>query len=88
MAAGISCVEQPVPHADVFALAEIREQIGVPIMLDESLTSLADARQAQAESIRLQVKVEYLEQDRETLQQEVKELARRVEALSENVGPE
>jgi muconate cycloisomerase len=43
---GISCVEQPVPHADVFALAEIREQIGVPIMLDESLTGEADAQAA------------------------------------------
>jgi L-Ala-D/L-Glu epimerase / N-acetyl-D-glutamate racemase len=43
---GIRCVEQPVPHDDVNALAELRPQLGVPIMLDESLTSLADAEVA------------------------------------------
>ncbi len=42
----ISCVEQPVPHAEVAALAELRPQIGVPVMLDESLTSEFDARAA------------------------------------------
>jgi muconate cycloisomerase len=43
---GISCLEQPVAHADVGALAEMRGKIGVPLMLDESLTSLADAKDA------------------------------------------
>lgn len=39
----ISCVEQPVRHEEVAALAEIREQVNVPLMLDESLTSETDA---------------------------------------------
>ncbi len=43
---GIRCVEQPVPHAQVAALAELRGKIGVPVMLDESLTSLNDAEAA------------------------------------------
>jgi muconate cycloisomerase len=43
---GVSCIEQPVPHAEVFALAAIRNQLGVPVMLDESLTSLTDAQAA------------------------------------------
>lgn len=43
---GVSCVEQPVPHAEVDSLAPWREKLTVPIMLDESLTSLADARAA------------------------------------------
>jgi muconate cycloisomerase len=42
----ISCLEQPVPHAEVAALAELRRKIAVPIMLDESLTGLADAEAA------------------------------------------
>jgi muconate cycloisomerase len=42
----ISAVEQPVPHADADALAEVRKQVGTPIMLDESLCSEADARRA------------------------------------------
>lgn len=42
----VSSVEQPVPHREVDALAELRPLIGVPIMLDESLTSLTDARAA------------------------------------------
>jgi muconate cycloisomerase len=42
----ISCIEQPVPHADVAALAELRSRVGVPVMLDESLTSMADAEAA------------------------------------------
>src|SRR5438270_381955 len=37
---GISACEQPVPHADVDALAEIRKQARTPIMLDESLCSM------------------------------------------------
>ena len=43
---GISCVEQPVPHKEVGQLFEVRNLIGVPIMLDESLTSVADAQAA------------------------------------------
>jgi muconate cycloisomerase len=42
----VSCIEQPVPHAEVSALTSLREQLGVPVMLDESLTSMADARAA------------------------------------------
>ena len=42
----ISSVEQPVPHDEVGGLAAVREQLGVPIMLDESLCSLADGRRA------------------------------------------
>ena len=43
---GISAVEQPVPHADSGALAEVRRAVGVPIMLDESLCSPLDAERA------------------------------------------
>lgn len=43
---GISSVEQPVPHAEVAGLAALRRRISVPIMLDESLCSLVDARRA------------------------------------------
>jgi L-Ala-D/L-Glu epimerase len=43
---GISSVEQPVPHAEVDGLAPFRGRLGVPIMLDESLCSITDARQA------------------------------------------
>jgi len=42
----ISSVEQPVPHADVAGLAEVRSRSTVPIMLDESLCSLSDAHRA------------------------------------------
>jgi L-alanine-DL-glutamate epimerase-like enolase superfamily enzyme len=42
----ISSVEQPVPHADADALADIRRQVDVPIMLDESLCSPVDAEHA------------------------------------------
>lgn len=42
----ICCLEQPVPHEEVAALAELRQRLNVPIMLDESLTSLIDAEQA------------------------------------------
>jgi len=41
-----SALEQPVPHAEVAGLAAARERIGVPIMLDESLCGLPDARRA------------------------------------------
>ncbi len=42
----ITALEQPVPHAEVAALAEVRQQLPVPIMLDESLTSQFDAERA------------------------------------------
>jgi muconate cycloisomerase len=42
----ITCVEQPVPHSDVAALADIRREIHTPIMLDESLCGIVDARRA------------------------------------------
>ncbi len=42
----VSCVEQPVPHREVEMLAEVRRQLPVPLMLDESLTSVRDAREA------------------------------------------
>src|SRR5205823_7746552 len=44
----ISAVEQPLPHADADALAEVRRSLGVPIMLDESLCSRFDAERAVA----------------------------------------
>ncbi|MEO9934458.1 dipeptide epimerase [Rhodopirellula bahusiensis] len=43
---GVTCIEQPVAHDEVDALASLRESIGVPIMLDESLTSRVDAERA------------------------------------------
>jgi len=46
LAHGISCVEQPVPHEDLECLPEVRRRISTPIMLDESLTSRADAEEA------------------------------------------
>jgi muconate cycloisomerase len=42
----VSSVEQPVRHEDVDVLAEVRKQVKVPLMLDESLCSLVDARRA------------------------------------------
>jgi muconate cycloisomerase len=45
----ISCVEQPVAHDELGALAEVRRQISVPVMLDESLTSMSDAQAAVAQ---------------------------------------
>jgi len=44
--ARIACAEQPVRHADVLALKDLRREVDVPVMLDESLTSLFDAKQA------------------------------------------
>lgn len=43
---GIASVEQPVRHEHVAALARARPRAGVPIMHDESMCSLADARKA------------------------------------------
>jgi len=44
----VSCVEQPLAHEEFAALADLRRQIDVPVMLDESLTSLVDAEAAVA----------------------------------------
>ena len=38
-----SVLEQPVPHAEIDALAELRPRLGVPVMLDESLCGWPDA---------------------------------------------
>ncbi len=38
-----SALEQPVPHAEVEALAALRPALGVPVMLDESLCGYPDA---------------------------------------------
>lgn len=43
---GITSVEQPVPHEQVDGLAALRGKVGVPLMLDESLCSMVDARRA------------------------------------------
>ncbi len=43
---GINCVEQPLAHENVAALANIRKQVTTPIMLDESLCSMIDAERA------------------------------------------
>ena len=43
---GISSVEQPVAHAHVHCLADVRREVGVPVMLDESLCSMVDAERA------------------------------------------
>ncbi len=43
---GPSALEQPVPHAQVGALAELRPRLGVPVMLDESLCGYPDAQAA------------------------------------------
>jgi muconate cycloisomerase len=45
---GISAVEQPVPHAEVGALAGLRKEVQVAFVLDESLCGLYDAEQAVA----------------------------------------
>ncbi|MSU66512.1 MAG: mandelate racemase/muconate lactonizing protein [Opitutus sp.] len=41
---GIYFVEQPVPPEDVVALAELRKKIGLPIVADESVYTLHDAK--------------------------------------------
>lgn len=43
-----TALEQPVPHAQVDALAELRPRLGIPIMLDESLCGYPDAEAAVA----------------------------------------
>ena len=41
-----TALEQPVPHAEVDALAELRPRLGIPVMLDESLCGYPDAQAA------------------------------------------
>lgn len=43
---GISSVEQPVAHDVAACLAEVRQKVKTPIMLDESLCSMVDAQRA------------------------------------------
>jgi muconate cycloisomerase len=43
-----SALEQPVPHEEVDCLASLRAQLGIPIMLDESVCGLPDAESAVA----------------------------------------
>jgi L-alanine-DL-glutamate epimerase-like enolase superfamily enzyme len=43
----ITCIEQPVPHEQAAVLREVRRDVGVPIMLDESLCSRIDAERAE-----------------------------------------
>jgi L-Ala-D/L-Glu epimerase len=45
-ASAIDCVEQPIAHADIDALREIRRRVSTTIMLDESLCGTADAERA------------------------------------------
>ena len=40
---GPTALEQPVPHAEVLSLAELRPKLGIPVMLDESLCGWPDA---------------------------------------------
>ena len=41
-----TCLEQPVPHADVSGLRDVRGDLGIPIMLDESLCCYDDGIRA------------------------------------------
>ena len=45
-----TALEQPVAHAEVAALADLRDELGVPVMLDESLCGYPDAVRSVAES--------------------------------------
>lgn len=47
---GLSAVEQPICHAEVNKLGELRKKLGVPIILDESLCSFRDAGKAMEKS--------------------------------------
>jgi len=42
----IACVEQPLAHEELAALAELRKRVAAAVMIDESLTSSADAEAA------------------------------------------
>lgn len=43
---GLSCIEQPLPPADLAALAQLAARLDTPVALDESLTSLGRVRDA------------------------------------------
>ncbi len=45
---GIRSVEQPSPHEELTLLAEVRRQVRTPLMLDESLCGMVDAKRAVA----------------------------------------
>jgi muconate cycloisomerase len=45
---GPTALEQPVPHAEIDRLAELRGRLGIPVMLDESLCGFPDAEAAVA----------------------------------------
>ena len=55
----LTLVEQPVPRADIGALAEIRRGIGIPLMADESVTDAASLieiiRQQAADIVKVKV---------------------------------
>lgn len=38
-----TALEQPLPHAEIAALADLRPRLGIPVMLDESLCGYPDA---------------------------------------------
>jgi len=42
----LSCIEQPLPHGDLAALAQLAARLDTPLALDESLTSLRRVRDA------------------------------------------
>lgn len=46
---GPTALEQPVPHAEAAALADLRPQLGLPVMLDESLCGYPDATRSIAQ---------------------------------------
>jgi muconate cycloisomerase len=48
---GITSVEQPVRHEDVACLAKVRQEVSVPVMLDESLCGMVDATRAVQEGL-------------------------------------
>ncbi|MFO0979547.1 MAG: enolase C-terminal domain-like protein [Planctomycetaceae bacterium] len=43
---GPTSLEQPVPHGQIAGLAQVRREVSIPIMLDESLCCLEDAQRA------------------------------------------
>lgn len=43
---GITSIEQPVPHEQVAILREVRKDVGIPVMHDESLCGMYDAQRA------------------------------------------
>ena len=43
---GITSLEQPLPHEELEAMPQLRRLVPVPMMLDESLTGMADAEAA------------------------------------------